>query len=245
MVGVSGPAEIRFSANPLTPTEVDLNANTRAFLWEGVIKPIPLSAAYGINDSMQVVGQANGHAALWTAANGVTDLGNLPGFDTSAAIAINNLGQVLCNAHSATGEVRSFLWTAEGGIQDLGFFGNKAGVGRVLGSDGTVAGATLPVTAGAAHWFTWTQGSGFHPSAIGTTILANTPPPAGITAPELLLSSDGYLLTGGMWIRLDYLIPSGLILGGTPLTVDKTCGMNENGQIIATHNNQAFLLTPM
>ena len=52
--------------------------------------------AAGINNSRQVVGMSNGrHAILWSAANGLRDLGVLPNRRLSVATAINDAGVVV------------------------------------------------------------------------------------------------------------------------------------------------------
>jgi probable HAF family extracellular repeat protein len=72
------------------------------------------SAAYGINDTGQVVGYsstATGYRAfLWDASGGMQDLGDLPGGrDSSGARDINSSGQVVGFSEGAAG-ARAFLW---------------------------------------------------------------------------------------------------------------------------------------
>ena len=81
------------------------------------------SAAYGINDSGQVVGwseTATGvqHAFLWDEKVGMIDLGTLGG-SASSAYAINNAGRVVGAARTANGELHAFLWK-DGEMTDLG-----------------------------------------------------------------------------------------------------------------------------
>jgi probable HAF family extracellular repeat protein len=94
----------------------------RAFLWtaRGGIRDIGPGTASDINAVGQVVGGSSDRQAfLWTAVGGMQDLGVLPGADaTSAARAINDIGQVVGVAQTTTGS-RAFLWTATDGIQDL------------------------------------------------------------------------------------------------------------------------------
>src|SRR5262249_6737294 len=75
-----------------------------------------------VNNAGQVVGESDGHAFLWDAANGMTDLGTPLGFTRSSAAGINEAGQVTGTAsyfdflsHSS-----AFLWDAVNGMTLLG-----------------------------------------------------------------------------------------------------------------------------
>ena len=75
-----------------------------------------LSDAWAVNDLGQVVGYSvttaeEGHAFLWEKTTGMTDLGTL-GSDYSAALAINDRGQIVGEAGNATGVliVHAVLW---------------------------------------------------------------------------------------------------------------------------------------
>ena len=81
------------------------------------------SAAYGINDSGQVVGWSETaagaqHAFVWDEKVGMADLGTLGG-SASCAYAINNAGHVVGSARTANGELHAFLWR-DGEMTDLG-----------------------------------------------------------------------------------------------------------------------------
>lgn len=85
-----------------------------------------------INNSTQVVGDLNGHAYLWTASTGLTDLGLLPSGTFSRAAAINDLGVVTGTADgfgnvsgapsdcSGTFLTQPFVWSPGTGMQGLG-----------------------------------------------------------------------------------------------------------------------------
>src|SRR5262249_29044786 len=103
--------------------------------------PLPLlpgdssSAATAINDRGQIVGisgscdQAVGrftarHAVLWDRGR-VTDLGNIGADSWNTPAAINNRGDIagfaaVAGTNPDDPVLHAFLWTRDGGIQDLG-----------------------------------------------------------------------------------------------------------------------------
>ena len=125
------------------------------------------SNARGINDVDQIVGWSttvagfpdfpcsdapseNPHAFSWTKAQGMRDLGTLPGDSMSMAYAVNLFGQVIGTSGSSTTEPefksvkygglmsievvgRPFIWTRRKGIQDLNSL-IPSGSGWVLGT---------------------------------------------------------------------------------------------------------------
>jgi len=84
---------------------------------------------------------------LWTVdeAGQVTDLrnlGRLPGGSYSRAFGINNLGQVVGFANNAAGTRRPFIWTEDGGMQDLGVpDGLLGGQAHKINDQGQIVGA--------------------------------------------------------------------------------------------------------
>ncbi|MHC4712052.1 MAG: PKD domain-containing protein [Planctomycetota bacterium] len=92
-------------------------ATTHAFIWtleEGMVDLGTLfgsdhSNAYDINNAGQVVGASGGRGFLWTPAEGMVDLGTLGGV-SSAAIAINDAGQVMGQSYVPSGENHAVLW---------------------------------------------------------------------------------------------------------------------------------------
>lgn len=90
------------------------------------------SFANAINDSSQVVGSVDygggiQHAFVWSRAEGMKDLGVLPGGKISAATAINASGQVAGYSSRASGPVHAFRWTRETGMVDLETLSGCAG----------------------------------------------------------------------------------------------------------------------
>lgn len=126
----------------------------------------PRSAAFGVNESGQVVGAADTedgtfHAFVWD--DGVmTDLGTLTGGDVSTAFSINNDGVVVGRSTNASGVSRAVKWEKDASgdyqILDLGTF-SGAGLGWAtrINNAGQITGYAT-VTSGAYHAFLWTNG---------------------------------------------------------------------------------------
>jgi probable HAF family extracellular repeat protein len=94
--------------------------------------------ATGINDAGEVIG-GNGHAFLL--ANGTySDLGVLPGGNWSSAYGINSAGSVVGYGNIGNGTFRGFVWTAGGGMQELGTFGGNNSYATAINSSGEVVG---------------------------------------------------------------------------------------------------------
>jgi len=89
--------------------------------------PNPRDAqAFAINNAGDIVGYAQTvggepRAVLWSGSS-FTDLGVLPGGNTSSAAAVNASGVVVGGSASAVGS-HGFLWTATQGMSDLGALG--------------------------------------------------------------------------------------------------------------------------
>jgi probable HAF family extracellular repeat protein len=85
------------------------------------------------------------------------DLGSLGG--SGYADGINNVGQVVGYYATPEPAYRAFLWTASGGMQDLGTLGGDFAIASGINSAGQVVGgaSTAP---GEVHAFLWTAASG-------------------------------------------------------------------------------------
>jgi probable HAF family extracellular repeat protein len=132
------------------------------------------SLAFGVNDNGEVVGCSDitgtggscsagesgndVHAFSWTATGGMVDLGTLGGA-TSDANAVNDSGQVVGWAETASGAVHAFSWTRTGGMVDLGTLGGLYSNAAGVSDSGQVVG-TAATANGDLHAFSWTPGGG-------------------------------------------------------------------------------------
>jgi probable HAF family extracellular repeat protein len=131
------------------------------------------SRAESINDSGQVVGVSGGqaigttvvfgHAFLWSQADGIVDLGALPGDLESAAKAINDHGQVVGSSGSALPgpgpHFRAFSWTPAGGMVDLGTLpGDTWSSALAINNQGQIVGTSGDGNGSRA--FLWTPAGG-------------------------------------------------------------------------------------
>jgi uncharacterized membrane protein len=162
--------------NALIPTDINdtgqvtgkilrgLGGRTGAFRWSResgleVLEPLP-GASYGveanaINDAGWVVGwswyDGRAVATLWKPGAPPQELDVLPGAGNSYAYGINNRGDVVGTSHT-----RGFLWSAEGGLRDLGPCAEHRGTRPVAVNDAGVVTGTCYDRA-----FVWTAASGF------------------------------------------------------------------------------------
>ncbi len=156
---ISGNGLAAGSSNPADADE------QRAVLWrEGKLVRLGTlggleSAAYGVNDSGQVVGdsltvEGLKHAFLWRECV-MTDLGTLGGL-TSSARAINNAEQIVGTAETAEILEHAFLWS-DGAMTDLGTLGGPTSIAHDINELGQVVGSSYG-PAGGRLAFVWQDG---------------------------------------------------------------------------------------
>lgn len=131
----------------------------------GTLPTGPYSAAWGINNHGDVVGesstQVNGvnvvHAFVYTDALGMVDL--TPTSDTGVAHGINDTGQI-AGYKTAAGGYHAFRWT-NGAFQDLGVLPGMAhSFGYAIEPGGRVAGHSTSASGNSERLFRFTDGTG-------------------------------------------------------------------------------------
>jgi len=150
----------------------DLGILSAVYWYHGKIFQLPplndggASIAFGVNDWSQIVGQSGDfehfHTVLWSLVPkpSVVDLGTLGG-DSSSPSAINNGGQIVGNAQTASGDWHSALWD-KSGITDLENFGDDPfGSAWAINNCGQIVGFSgvdfSDITT--AHALLWENGS--------------------------------------------------------------------------------------
>ena len=130
------------------------------------------AAAYGVNGSGEVVGNAlvngNSQATLWSQGT-VQTLGGLGG-PNSYANAINNRSQAAGMATDASGQGRAVLYS-NGGVQDVSLPGANWSSAYGINNTGTIAGYAMS-SRGLSQAYTWSAAGGF--TNLGTLGGANS-----------------------------------------------------------------------
>ena len=161
------------------------------------------SIAHDLNENGAVVGLAETNsgaprAFLWTATDGLRDLGMLGA--ASMALGINNRTEVV------GGSGHAFLWTAHAGMVDLGTLGGRTSCANAINDAGHIVGAShtgdsdargLPVT----HAFLRTPDGGMldlgtlggeHSAAVAVSDVAGAQP----AAPLLWIAGHSHDVSG-------------------------------------------------
>jgi probable HAF family extracellular repeat protein len=186
------------------------------------------SEGNGINSAGQVVGYASyksgtvwhDRAFLYTPGSGMQVLPTLGG-SSGYANSINDSGQVVGYAEDAFHHLRPFLWTATGGIQDLGALpGRNSGNANAINASGQVVGGSYSTTGGGSRAFLWTAAGGMQDLGVGDGSVA-----FGINASGAVVGGKNnnaflWTQTGGVQA-----LPG---LGGT----SSASGINSSGLIV-------------
>jgi uncharacterized membrane protein len=152
-----------------------------------------------IGDSRTPGGQY--YACRWLGAAGIEVLGTLPGADGSLGLATNNDGSVvLGETFGGTAADRSFLWSAGGGMEDIGPRGIVA-----LSADGRAAAGTAWALSRAVRW---TAAGGMQDLGLL---------PGASFSRGLTISADGLVVggssspAGGTWTAFLWTAQTGMI----------------------------------
>jgi probable HAF family extracellular repeat protein len=128
------------------------------------------SFAGAINRFGKVVGLSGAkgnrffYAFIWSKTTGITNLGNLPGYDDSSAYAINDLGQVAGFSDCLHCELRAHatLWSnTKGSMLDLGLLpGASDSFAYGLNNVGQAVGGSAYSGTNGIHAFVWSPSTG-------------------------------------------------------------------------------------
>jgi probable HAF family extracellular repeat protein len=117
--------------------------------------PLPMAGAVDMNDRGEIVGWSNdGSGVLWR--DGVTVRLRGLGGTGSMPWDINNRGQVVGQADTASGESHAFLWD-RGVMTDLGTLGGSESIALAVNDHGEVVG-TSTTADGSRAYFVWRRG---------------------------------------------------------------------------------------
>lgn len=229
----------------------------RAFRWSpgtgmvnlGALGPTSSSNAFGINDAGTVVGwsdEAQGprltQVTKWPGSGGgPIALNDFPSI-ASLAEDINNAGQIVGSAaFDARGHDQAFIWTPQGGLQDLGTEPAFFSFANRINEKGLVIGG-LRVTPPDSNGFIWSREHGL--LVIGT--------PGVDRSDATALNNRGQVVgflntTGYIWTRSSGFVDlSSRVVNAPPgMTLFAGLGINDNGTIVAgTNTGTLVLLVP-
>lgn len=185
-------------------------------------------------DGRAAVGEhdfGNWHAARWTAAGGVEDLGTLGG-NESVAYGTNRDGSVVVGwARRSDGFDHAFRWTAAG-MQDLGVLsgGNGSEACAVSADGGVVVGWSE--VGGGARAFRWTETTGMQ--SLGVLGTGNSSHAYAVSADGSVVAGRSNETLGGFyrafrWTQAGGMQSLGLLSGGT---YSEAYGISADGSVI-------------
>lgn len=189
----------------------------------GVPEGQQLSEAFDVTDDGRIVGwswsQTSVQGFLWQ--NGI--MTSLAG--VAIAYALNGSGQVV----GQSDVIRAVLWTASGGVKDLGALGGSISSARGLNANGDVVG-WAQTSSGDMHAFLWTAKRGMQD--LGTL--------GGATSEAFGISATGQIvgrsttasgdMHAALWIK-GKIVDLGVLPG---YTRSEAVAINNKGQIVGT-----------
>jgi len=285
IVGISETGDLDllgeyFSCYPFFATGIPSGQVCKGFRWQNgrmtALPPFPggySSYATGVNNLGQVVGWAeNGvhdptcnmsfqilqfRAAIWQPNGTIQELPPLPGDSTSAATAINDLGQVVgisgdCGVAVGSVSARHAVLWQDGVPTDLGNIGGDAwNTPAAINNHGTIVGFanTAPGTAKSYEAFIWTQAGGMKslgklPGDIRS--VANGINEKG----QIVGASRGAFPQAVLWENNKLFNMNSLTLAGSPLLL-VAADIDQQGHIVGevfdfnTGDTPGFIATPV
>jgi probable HAF family extracellular repeat protein len=216
-----------------------------------------IDIANGINNAGNVVGYTftdySTRAAFLNTNGVVTNLGNLGfGGESSYTVAngINNAGQVVGAGTTASYAEHAFIWTAAGGMTDLGTLGGLSSIAWAINDNGQVVGSSS-TSSSSTHAFLWSAAGGMIDLGTlgGATSRANALNDNAQVVGESLTASDSEDAT--IWENGQAFDLNNLIGPDSGYVLNDATGINDAGQIVvdATETsdsaNVALLLNPI
>lgn len=208
-----------------------------------------LSGANGVNDAGAVVGfsytAANTqHAFLWTAAGGTQDLTpDSSSIGGATAMAINSANDVV-GYYYPNGSSRTvgFLWTQNGGLQNLGGTGTLA---FAINNAGTIVGQT-PFANADRHAFSWSASGGIQDLGTlgGEESSALSINSRGWIAGTSLPSKGKGLLHGFLWTPTTGMQDFTTLAGLNTNWQISSAQVNDAGVMAISTNKGGYLLVP-
>jgi len=236
--------------NQITPTDASIS------LWNllGSVDGLTLAGASGLGTAMngnndvagtgQETANGNPQAFLWQADGSTEWLGTLGG-PGSWANALNDSRQVVGVSFTGAGQRHAFLWTDDGGMQDLtpDLTSSFGSVATGINSAGEVVGYYFPNGATNVVAFTWTKANGLQSFETSGT-MAFAVNDAGTVVGQVQTAAGRHAFT---WTSANGMVDLGT-LGGSMSTA---LSINNNGWVVGsslTSNGtgllRGFLWTP-
>jgi probable HAF family extracellular repeat protein len=208
-----------------------------------------------INSQGQVAGWSHGttgyNAFLWDPAGGMEGLGGLPGgTNTSEALGLNDIGQVVGYAGVAAGGINhAFVWDPLNGMVDLGVLEGYVQSRAVdINESGVAVGYNLPSNRINARAFVWDPNNGMV-ELTGLPDMVNFSEATGINDSGQIVGSSGDLSIFSrafLWDPEDGAIDLGSLYGDYS---SEATGINNRGQVVGMSSDAygatAFLWDPV
>ena len=124
--------------------------------WGGAINSGGTIAGWSWIDTI-----GNLHGVVWKPGQPITDLGALPGNNSSDVMDINDAGWVCGHASTTDGKNHGVVWDADGLIHDLGCLpGDNYSYAQAIANNGLVVGYSFSLTDFLGDLFSWTHDGG-------------------------------------------------------------------------------------